>query len=54
MPPGAAIRAITNLSYFGGSHAVLPVVTLALWAVIAALLLGLRHRLILRRAAAAA
>ncbi|MEV6740321.1 hypothetical protein AB0N14_26600 [Streptomyces sp. NPDC051104] len=54
LPPGAAVRAITDLSYFDGSHAAAPVVTLALWAVVAALLLGLRARLTRRRTATAA
>ncbi|POX44150.1 hypothetical protein [Streptomyces sp. Ru72] len=54
LPPGAAVRAITDLSYFDGSHAAAPVVTLALWAVIAALLLGLRAGLTRRRTATAA
>lgn len=54
LPPGAAVRAITDLSYFDGAHAAGPVITLALWAVIAALLVGLRPRLMRRRAAAAA
>jgi hypothetical protein len=54
LPPGAAVRAITDLSYFDGAHAAAPVITLAPWAVIAALLVGLRPRLIRRRTAAAA
>ncbi|MFC9910873.1 hypothetical protein [Streptomyces sp. NPDC127197] len=54
LPPGAAVRAITDLSYFDGAHATGPAITLALWAVVAALLLGLRPRLMRRRAAAAA
>jgi len=54
LPPGAAVRAITDLSYFDGAHAAGPVITLALWAVIAALLIGLRPRLTRRRTAAAA
>jgi hypothetical protein len=54
LPPGAAVRAITDLSYFHGAHAAGPVITLALWAVIAALLVGLRPRLMRRRTAAAA
>ncbi|MFK4148452.1 hypothetical protein [Streptomyces sp. NPDC004065] len=44
LPPGAAFRAITDLSYFDGAHAAGPVTTLAVWAVGAALLLGLRAR----------
>lgn len=54
LPPGAAVRAITDLSYFHGARAVGPVLTLALWAVLAALLVGLRPRLTRRRPAAAA
>ncbi|MFI6359789.1 hypothetical protein ACIBJF_46145 [Streptomyces sp. NPDC050743] len=50
LPPGAAVRAIADLSYFNGAHATGPVVTLALWAVVAALLLALRARLVRRRA----
>ncbi|GEC03549.1 hypothetical protein SSP24_12040 [Streptomyces spinoverrucosus] len=53
LPPGAAVRAISDLSYFGGAHATGPVITLALWAVLAALLVGLRPRLVRRTAAAA-
>jgi hypothetical protein len=53
LPPGAAVRTITDLSYFNGAHAAGPVVTLALWAAIAAGLLGLRPRLMRRRTAAA-
>ncbi|MFE0509093.1 hypothetical protein [Streptomyces sp. NPDC058964] len=54
LPPGAAVRVITDLSYFDGAHAAAPVVTLALWAVVAALLLGLRTRLLRRGTTAAA
>ncbi|MFI1458567.1 hypothetical protein [Streptomyces roseus] len=52
LPPGAAVRAITDLSYFHGAHATVPLITLAAWAVTAALLVGLRSRL--RPAATAA
>ncbi|MFG2057637.1 hypothetical protein ACGFI9_26805 [Micromonospora sp. NPDC048930] len=52
LPPGAAVRAITDLSYFHGAHAAGPLITLALWAVVAALLVGLRPRLTRRRTAA--
>ncbi|MEU8587267.1 hypothetical protein AB0C59_09735 [Streptomyces sp. NPDC048664] len=51
LPPGAAVRAITDLSYFDGAHAAVPVATLAVWAVVAAALIGLRPRLTARRAA---
>lgn len=50
LPPGAAVRVITDLSYFDGAHTSGPVITLALWAVVAALLVGLRPRF--RRTAA--
>ncbi|MFI1364472.1 hypothetical protein [Streptomyces griseochromogenes] len=49
LPPGAAVRAVTDLSYFHGAQAVQPLTTLALWAVIAAVLVGLRPRLRRRR-----
>ncbi|CDR15980.1 predicted protein [Streptomyces iranensis] len=52
LPPGAAVRAIADLSYFNGAHTAGPVVTLALWASVAALLLALRARLVRRRASA--
>ncbi|MER5908363.1 hypothetical protein ABT150_51730 [Streptomyces mirabilis] len=45
LPPGAAVRAVTDLSYFDGAHAAGPVITLALWACVAALLLALHPRL---------
>ncbi|GAA1652873.1 hypothetical protein [Catellatospora bangladeshensis] len=45
LPPGAAVRAISDLSYFHGAHAMGPVLTLALWAAGAALLIWLRPRL---------
>ncbi len=54
LPPGAAVRAISDLSYFDGAHAAGPVITLALWAAIAALLVGLHPRLMQRRTATAA
>ncbi|MFF4653376.1 hypothetical protein [Streptomyces sp. NPDC001380] len=44
LPPGAAVRAITDLSYFNGAHAAGPVITLAAWATLAAALLALRSR----------
>ncbi|MBL1085657.1 hypothetical protein JK359_27445 [Streptomyces actinomycinicus] len=49
LPPGAAVRAVTDLSYFHGAQAVQPLATLALWALIAAILVGLRPRLRRRR-----
>ncbi|WP_369251814.1 hypothetical protein [Streptomyces sp. R41] len=54
LPPGAAVRAITGLSYFDGAHTAGPVITLALWAVIAGVLVGLRPRLMRRRTTAVA
>ncbi|WP_327111281.1 hypothetical protein OG206_01385 [Streptomyces sp. NBC_01341] len=50
LPPGAAVRAITDLSYFNGAHIAGPAITLALWAASAALLIGLHPRLTRRRA----
>ncbi|MFJ6946444.1 hypothetical protein ACISU4_17635 [Streptomyces wuyuanensis] len=44
LPPGAAVRAITDLSYFHGAHTAGPLVTLAAWAVIGALLVAYRSR----------
>ncbi|MFD7436449.1 hypothetical protein [Streptomyces sp. NPDC059861] len=38
LPPGAAVRAITNLSYFDGAHTLVPLLCLAAWAVCSALL----------------
>nr|WP_168514725.1 hypothetical protein [Streptomyces sp. S1D4-11]QIZ00280.1 hypothetical protein HEP87_48760 [Streptomyces sp. S1D4-11] len=49
LPPGAAIRAVADLSYFGGAHVAGPLITLALWAVIGALLVGLRSRRVAAR-----
>jgi hypothetical protein len=49
LPPGAAIRAVADLSYFGGAHVSGPLITLALWAVIGALLVGLRSRQVAAR-----
>ncbi|MFD1313391.1 hypothetical protein [Streptomyces kaempferi] len=54
LPPGAAVRAVTDLSYFDGAHAAGPVITLALWACVAALLLALRPRLTRQRTQGAA
>jgi hypothetical protein len=54
LPPGAAVRTITDLSYFDGAHIVTPVITLALWATVAAVLLSLRPRLMSRRATSTA
>ncbi|MBQ0903085.1 hypothetical protein [Micromonospora sp. U21] len=44
LPPGAAIRAVTDLNYFDGAHVAGPLITLALWAVLGALLVGLLAR----------
>ncbi len=49
LPPGAAVRAVADLSYFGGAHVVGPLITLALWAVLAALLVVLRSRQVATR-----
>ncbi|MET7311400.1 hypothetical protein ACWD7C_24825 [Streptomyces sp. NPDC005134] len=49
LPPGAAVRAIADLSYYDGTHLTAPLITLTLWAAIAAILLGLRPRLMQRR-----
>ncbi|MFD6974848.1 hypothetical protein [Streptomyces sp. NPDC059979] len=53
LPPGAAVRAIADLSYFNGAHLAGPVITLALWAAGAGILLALRPRLMRRRTATA-
>ncbi|MFC9075983.1 hypothetical protein ACFTY7_02850 [Streptomyces sp. NPDC057062] len=45
LPPGAAVRAVADVSYFDGAHVLAPLATLTLWAVGAALLLAARtHR----------
>ncbi|MEV8100694.1 ABC transporter permease, partial [Kitasatospora sp. NPDC085879] len=51
LPPGAAVRAISDLSYFDGAHLARPVATLGLWAIIAALLVALHPRSTRRRTA---
>jgi hypothetical protein len=53
LPPGAAVRGIADLSYYNGSHLGGPLITLALWALAAGILLSLRPRLTRRRAAVA-
>ncbi|MEU6530948.1 hypothetical protein ABZ869_17405 [Streptomyces sp. NPDC046928] len=53
LPPGAAVRGIADLSYYDGAHLAGPVLTLALWAVVAGFVLSLRPRLMRRRAAGA-
>jgi len=45
LPPGAAVRAITDLSYFDGAHAVIPLLTLGAWAIGPALLVWARSAL---------
>lgn len=45
LPPGAAVRAVTDLTYFDGAHALTPLATLALWAAGAAVLVSVRPRL---------
>ena len=42
LPPGAAVRAIADLSYFRGSHILAPLATLVLWAAGSAVLLAFR------------
>ena len=49
LPPGAAVRAVADLSYFGGAHVTGPLITLALWAVLGALLMGLLSRQVATR-----
>ncbi|GIG00066.1 hypothetical protein [Catellatospora citrea] len=44
LPPGAAVRAITDLSYFDGAHAATALLTLGAWVLVAALLLAIRAR----------
>jgi hypothetical protein len=45
LPPGAAVRAVADLSYFNGAHALVPLATLALWAGGAAVLVSARPKL---------
>lgn len=45
LPPGAAVRALRDLSYFHGAHVIMPLVTLACWAVVGAVLVYVRERL---------
>ncbi|MEU7628614.1 hypothetical protein AB0C34_01325 [Nocardia sp. NPDC049220] len=49
LPPGAAVRAVADLGYFGGAHVAGPLITLALWAVLGALVVGLRSRQVAAR-----
>ncbi|MFF4897863.1 hypothetical protein [Streptomyces sp. NPDC001068] len=42
LPPGAAVRAVADLSYFQGSHVLAPLATLVLWAAGSAVLLTFR------------
>jgi hypothetical protein len=42
LPPGAAVRAIADLSYFQSSHLLAPLATLILWAAGSAVLLAFR------------
>lgn len=44
LPPGAAVRAVADLSYFDGAHVFAPLATLTLWAAGAALLLATRTK----------
>jgi hypothetical protein len=50
LPPGAVVRAVADLSCFGGAHVAGPLIILALWAVLAALLVGLLSRQVATRA----
>lgn len=52
LPPGAAVRAIADLSYFQGSGAITPMITLATWAISAGLLVAVRSRTRATRATA--
>ncbi|MEU9318297.1 hypothetical protein [Streptomyces sp. NPDC048295] len=45
LPPGAAVRAITDLSYFNGAHAGVALLTLTAWAVCPAFLVWARSAL---------
>lgn len=45
LPPGAAVRVITDLTYFDGTHVLTPLATLAAWAAGAVAVAGARHRL---------
>ncbi|WP_327111277.1 hypothetical protein OG206_01375 [Streptomyces sp. NBC_01341] len=49
LPPGAAVRAIGNLSYFDGTTMLMPMITLAIWVVGAALLVAVRSRMPAKR-----
>ncbi|MGW7264409.1 hypothetical protein [Streptomyces sp. NPDC054842] len=52
LPPGAAVRAVGNLSYFRGTPMLMPMITLAIWAVVAALLVAAKPRFSRTRVAA--
>jgi hypothetical protein len=43
LPPGAAVRAITDLSYFGGAHVAPALLTLGLWVLLCAALVWARE-----------
>ena len=43
LPPGAAVRAITDLSYFGGAHVGAALLALSLWVVLCATLVWARN-----------
>lgn len=43
LPPGAAVRAITDLSYFGGAHVAPALLTLSLWVLLCAALVWARE-----------
>ena len=54
LPPGAAVRAVDDFGYYDGSHAAMPLVVLAVWAVAGFGPVLLRQRVTARRTAATA
>ncbi|MEV4596762.1 carboxypeptidase-like regulatory domain-containing protein [Amycolatopsis sp. NPDC049253] len=44
LPPGAAVRALSDLDYFHGAHLLVPVLTLLAWSAGAAFLIHVRER----------
>jgi hypothetical protein len=52
LPPGAAVRAVNNFGYFGGSHTLAPLAVLATWFLAGLGLVLLRQRTTARRALA--
>jgi hypothetical protein len=51
LPPGAAVRAVTDFGYYDGSHAGMPLIVLAVWALAGFGLVLLRQRVTARRVA---